>query len=198
MKMLNNVLVAGVFEISRTPIQSPQSTKKGEGDSLCAVPRLELPVQVHPPHHHAEDVAVPVAERVDGLEEGHKRKQRHCPWVSQTKNHEIWQTTKTTPKATRGYSPCVPHPRYHRSRQGGSSWSHQCRCRLQHQKKSSRQQRERNGWAKSVRRNGRLVNDRSSKSYVEQVRLRWHLYGCYKKHFVFLKKAQFSYGTWTE
>ena len=26
-----------------------------------------------------------MAERVDGLEERYKRKQRHCPWVSQTK-----------------------------------------------------------------------------------------------------------------
>ena len=48
MKMLNNVLEAGVFEISRIPIQCRRSTKKAEGDPLCAAPLLEPPVQVHP------------------------------------------------------------------------------------------------------------------------------------------------------
>lgn len=73
MKTLNNVLEAGVFEISRIPIQRPRSTKKGEGDLLCAALPPERPAQVrqhhhyHHHHHHAEDVAVAVAERVDGV-----------------------------------------------------------------------------------------------------------------------------------
>ena len=68
MRMLNSVLEADVFEISRTPIQWPQFTKKGERDPLCAVPRPEPPVQVH---HQAEDVAA--AERVDVVDDREKR-----------------------------------------------------------------------------------------------------------------------------
>ena len=65
MKMLNNVLGADVFAISRTPIQSPRSTKMGEGDLLCAARPPEPPAQVH--HgHHAEDGAV--AEHADGVD----------------------------------------------------------------------------------------------------------------------------------
>ena len=73
--MLNNVLEAGVFEISRIPIQWPRSTKKGEGDLLCAALPPERPAQVrHPPHHHhAEYVAVAVAERVDGVDAREKK-----------------------------------------------------------------------------------------------------------------------------
>ena len=68
--MLNNVLEADVFEISRIPIQRPRSTKKGEGDLLCATLPPERSAQVRHPHHHhhAEDVAVAVFERVDGVD----------------------------------------------------------------------------------------------------------------------------------
>ena len=67
MKMLNNGLGADVFAISRTPIQSPQSTKMEEGDRRYAARPPEPPVQVHP-DHHAEDGAVAVDEPVDGVE----------------------------------------------------------------------------------------------------------------------------------
>ena len=63
MKMLNNGLEADGFATSRTPIQSPQSTKMGEGDRRCAARPPERPVQVHP-DHHAEDGAVAVDEPV--------------------------------------------------------------------------------------------------------------------------------------
>ena len=67
MKMLNNGLGADVFAISRTPIQSPRSTRMGEGDPPCAARPPEPPVQVH--HgHHAEDGAVAVAEHADGVD----------------------------------------------------------------------------------------------------------------------------------
>ena len=66
MKMLNNVLGAGVFASSRPLIQSPRSTKMGEGDLRYAARPPERPVQVH--RHHAEDGAVAVAEPVDGVE----------------------------------------------------------------------------------------------------------------------------------
>ena len=65
MKMLNNVLGADVFAISHTPIQSPQSTKMGEGDLRCVARPPEPPAQVHQ-DHHAEDGAV--AEHADGAE----------------------------------------------------------------------------------------------------------------------------------
>ena len=107
------------------------STKKAEGDPLCAAPRLEPPVQVHHPHHHAEDVAMAVAEHVDGLEEGYNRKTAPFLWYSEKKHHEPWQTT--TPPM-RGYSPCVPHPRCHRCSQGGGGWSHHRRRQIRHQK----------------------------------------------------------------
>ena len=67
MKMLNNVLGADVFATSRTPIQSPRSTKMGEGDPQCAARPPERPAQVHP-DHHAEDGAAAVAEHVDGVD----------------------------------------------------------------------------------------------------------------------------------
>ena len=66
--MLNNVLGADVFVTSRTPIQSPQSTKMGEGDLRCVARPPEPPVQVHP-DHHVEDGAVAVAEHVDGVDD---------------------------------------------------------------------------------------------------------------------------------
>ena len=67
MKMLDDVLEADVFAISRTPIQSPPCTKMGEGDPRCAVRPPERPAQVH--HgHHAEDGAVVVAEHADGVD----------------------------------------------------------------------------------------------------------------------------------
>ena len=46
--------------------------KKVEGDPLYTVPRPERPVQVH--HHHAEDVDVAVAERVDVVDDRKKKK----------------------------------------------------------------------------------------------------------------------------
>ena len=65
MKMLNNGLGADVFATSRTPIQSPRSTKMGEGDLRCVARPPERPVQVHP-DHHVEDGAV--AEHADGAD----------------------------------------------------------------------------------------------------------------------------------
>ena len=41
MKMLNNVLEADVFATSRTPIQSPRSTKMGEGDLPYVHPNVQ-------------------------------------------------------------------------------------------------------------------------------------------------------------
>ena len=67
MKMLNNGLEVDGFAISRTPIQSPQSTKMGEGDLRCAARPPDPPAQVHP-DHHAEDGAVVVAEHADGAD----------------------------------------------------------------------------------------------------------------------------------
>ena len=73
MKMLNNVLGADVFATSRTPIQSPRSTKMGEGDLLCAARPPEPPAQVH--HgHHAEDAAAAVAEHADGVDAREQKK----------------------------------------------------------------------------------------------------------------------------
>ena len=67
MKMLNNGLGADVFATSRTPIQSPRSTKMGEGDLRYVARPLEPPAQVHL-GHHAEDGAVAVAEHADGVD----------------------------------------------------------------------------------------------------------------------------------
>ena len=65
MKMLNNGLGADGFVTLRIPIQSPQSTKMGEGVLQCAARPPEPPAQVH--HgHHAEDGAV--AEHADGAD----------------------------------------------------------------------------------------------------------------------------------
>ena len=72
MKMVNNVLGADVFATSRTPIQSPRSTKMGEGDLLCAARPPERPAQVHQ-DHHVEDGAVAVAEHADGVDAREKR-----------------------------------------------------------------------------------------------------------------------------
>ena len=68
MKMLNNVLEGGAFAISRIPIQSPRCTKMGEAVLPCAAPLREPPAQVHH-RHHAEDVAVAVAEQVDVVDD---------------------------------------------------------------------------------------------------------------------------------
>ena len=57
MKMLNNELAADGFATSRTPIQSPPSTKMGEGDLRCVVRPPARPAQVHP-DPHVEDGAV--------------------------------------------------------------------------------------------------------------------------------------------
>ena len=67
MKMLNNVLGADVFATSRTPIQSPRSTKMEEGDHRYVARPPERPAQVHQ-DHHAEDGAVAVAEHADGVD----------------------------------------------------------------------------------------------------------------------------------
>ena len=64
MKVLNDVLEADVFEISRIPIQRPRSTKKGQGDLLFAALPPERPAKVrqHHQHQHTEDVAVDVVD----------------------------------------------------------------------------------------------------------------------------------------
>ena len=64
MKMLNNGLEVDGFATSRTPIQSPRSTKRVVVPR-CAARPPEPPAQVHP-DHHAEDGAV--AEHADGAE----------------------------------------------------------------------------------------------------------------------------------
>ena len=64
MKMLKNGLEVDGFATSRTPIQSPRSTKKVVVPR-CAARPPEPPAQVHP-DHHAEDGAV--AEHADGAE----------------------------------------------------------------------------------------------------------------------------------
>ena len=66
MKMLNNGLEVDGFATSRTPIQSPRSTKRVVVPR-CAARPPEPPAQVHP-DHHAEDGAGAVAEPVDGVE----------------------------------------------------------------------------------------------------------------------------------
>ena len=62
MKMLKNGLEVDGFATSRTPIQSPRSTKRVVVPR-CAARPPEPPVQAHP-DHHAEDGAVAVAEPV--------------------------------------------------------------------------------------------------------------------------------------
>ena len=64
MKMLKNGLEVDGFATSRTPIQSPPSTKRGIVPRCAARPPAR-PAQVHP-DHHAEDGAV--AEHADGAE----------------------------------------------------------------------------------------------------------------------------------
>ena len=66
MKMLNNGLEVDGFATSRTPIQSPRSTKRVVVPR-CAARPPEPPVQVHP-DHHVEDGAVAVAEHVAVVE----------------------------------------------------------------------------------------------------------------------------------
>ena len=82
MKMLNNGLGADVFAISRTPIQSPRSTKMGEGDRRCAARPPERLVQVHPDHHTedgavVEHVAAVVVEHADEVVVLRKQKKRY-------------------------------------------------------------------------------------------------------------------------
>ena len=45
----------------------------GDGDLLCAARPPERPAQVHR-HHHAEDGAAAVAERVDGVDAREQKK----------------------------------------------------------------------------------------------------------------------------
>ena len=66
MKMLKNGLEVDGFATSRTPIQSPRSTKRVVVPR-CAARPPEPPVQVHL-DHHAEDGAVAVVEHADGAE----------------------------------------------------------------------------------------------------------------------------------
>ena len=66
MKMLKNGLEVDGFATSRTPIQSPRSTKRVVVPR-CAARPPEPPVQVHP-DHHAEDGAVAVDEHVAVVE----------------------------------------------------------------------------------------------------------------------------------
>ena len=66
MKMLKNGLEVDGFATSRTPIQSPRSTKRVVVPR-CAARPPEPPVQVHL-DHHAEDGAVAVVEHADGVE----------------------------------------------------------------------------------------------------------------------------------
>ena len=72
MKMLKNGHEVDGFATSRTPIQSPQSTKMGEGDLRCVARPPEPPVQVHQ-DHHAEDGAAVVAEHGDGADAREQR-----------------------------------------------------------------------------------------------------------------------------
>ena len=76
MKMLKNGLEVDGSVTSRTPIQSPRSTKRVVVPRYAARPP-EPPAQVHP-DHHAEDgaVAVAVAEPVDEVPALRKQKKR--------------------------------------------------------------------------------------------------------------------------
>ena len=73
MKMLKNGLEVDGFATSRTPTQSPRSTKRVVVPR-CAARPPERPAQVHP-DHHAEDgaVAVAVDEHVDGADAREQR-----------------------------------------------------------------------------------------------------------------------------
>ena len=86
MTMLNNVVEADVFAISRIPIPSPQCTKMEEVDPLYVAPSPERLIQVRPHRHHAEDGAV--AERVDGVDALEKKDKKT---VSQD---QVWQRWK--------------------------------------------------------------------------------------------------------
>ena len=65
MKMLNNGLEADGFATSRTPIQSPPSTKMEEDDHRYVARPPARPVHPEP---RAEDGAGAVAEHADGVE----------------------------------------------------------------------------------------------------------------------------------
>ena len=66
MKMLKNGLVADASATSRTPIQSPRSTKRVDVLRCAARPPERL-AHDHP-DPHVEDGAVAVVEPVDGAE----------------------------------------------------------------------------------------------------------------------------------
>ena len=72
MKMLKNGLEVDGFATSRTPIQSPRSTKRVVVPR-CAARPPEPPVQVHQ-DHHAEDGAAAVAEHADGTDAREQKK----------------------------------------------------------------------------------------------------------------------------
>ena len=91
MKMLNNVLGADVFAISRTPIQSPRSTKMGEGDLRCVARLPEPPAQAHQ-DHHAEDGAAAVAEHADEVDAREQKGYKNSCLPSTVPN--VWSMSK--------------------------------------------------------------------------------------------------------
>ena len=76
MKMLKNVLEGDAFATSRIPIPSPPCMKR-EADLRYVAPLREPPAQVRPLHHPAEDVAVAVAEPVDGVDDREKKRYKN-------------------------------------------------------------------------------------------------------------------------
>ena len=79
MKMLKNGLEVDGFATSRTPIQSPRSTKRVVVPRCAAHPPERL-VQVHP-DHHVEDGAVAVAEHADGADDEKRYKNSVVPRI---------------------------------------------------------------------------------------------------------------------
>ena len=76
MKMFKNGLEGDAFPISRIPIPSRPCMKR-EGDLRYDARPREPPAQVRPLHHPAEDVAVAVAEPVDGVDARDYEKKRY-------------------------------------------------------------------------------------------------------------------------
>ena len=95
MKMLKNVLEGDAFATSRIPIPSRPCMKR-EADLRYVAPRREPPVQVRPLHHHAEDVAVAVAEPVDGVDARDYEKKKDIKtgsFLPPSQNH-VWPMSK--------------------------------------------------------------------------------------------------------
>ena len=93
MKMLNNVLEVDVFATLRIPIQSPRSTKMGEGDPPCAARPPERPAQVHQ-DHRAEDGAVAVAEHADGVDAHEQKKDIKTASFLPPSQYHVWPLSK--------------------------------------------------------------------------------------------------------